>query len=372
MKEQFRNIKLDGAINMNIADKGEPKMYWKAQKRDIINSIIEVCNEYRRGGYVLTLRQLYYQLVGKDLIPNKDKVYKKLSSLKDEVVYSGMVDWDVFEDRGRVPSTPYYENSIADALSYTADGYRLNRQKNQKNHVEVWTEKDAISSILKGVTSDYGITLVVNKGYTSSTAIYGAYKRFFRKIAKGEKVTILYFGDHDPSGLDMIRDIRDRLMFMFVDGERKEELEKKIDSWAMEIDEEDGEETYTDICWSYHNDSNCKRMYSDGEEGFCYERAYFNHHFQIIPIGLTMEQIEQYNPPPNPAKVKDPRAKAYVDKFGAVSWEVDALKPSVMEDIVQSQIELAIDMDVYNDVIADEEQDREKIAEIVKSLNDES
>ena len=122
MKEQFRNIKLDGAINMNIADKGEPKMYWKAQKRDIINSIIEVCNEYRRGGYVLTLRQLYYQLVGKDLIPNKDKVYKKLSSLKDEVVYSGMVDWDVFEDRGRVPSTPYYENSIADALSYTADG----------------------------------------------------------------------------------------------------------------------------------------------------------------------------------------------------------------------------------------------------------
>ena len=135
-------------------------------------TIISICKDYKEQGYTLTLRQLYYQLVAKDAIPNHDKVYKKLSSLKDDTVFGGLVDWNTFEDRGRVPIIAAYDESVASALRFAARTYRLNRQLHQPIHIEVWTEKDAISSILRRVTDPLGIRLVVNKGYSSSTAMY--------------------------------------------------------------------------------------------------------------------------------------------------------------------------------------------------------
>src|SRR3990167_191893 len=211
MIEKFRNPSLDGKIRIKLSDS---KGFWEADKNNVLNAIKVICRDYQSQGYSLTLRQLYYQLVSKDYIPNHDKVYQKLSHLKDECVYGGLVDWSVFEDRGRLPNVLYSEDGISEALLRTVDYYRLERQKGQKIHVEVWTEKDAISSILKRITNKMGITLVVNKGYTSSTSIYGSYERFSEKINEGCKVVILYFGDHDPSGLDMIRDINDRLLYM--------------------------------------------------------------------------------------------------------------------------------------------------------------
>ena len=130
------------------------------------------------------------------------------------------MDWSAFEDRGRVPVEAYYEESVASALKSTMDYYKLDRQLNQKTLIEVWNEKDDISGILKKVTLPYSIPLVINKGYNSSTAMYNAYSRFSDAIQNGRRVCILYFGDHDPSGLDMVRDIRERLMFMFCNGER--------------------------------------------------------------------------------------------------------------------------------------------------------
>lgn len=383
MKERFKGINLNGSIRIKLSD---TKGYWEADKRGIMLSIVDVCEEYLENGYTLTLRQLYYQLVSKDLIPNHDKVYKKLSSLKDELVYAGIVDWSVFEDRGRVASTPYHENSVSDALEYTAKTYRIDRQKNQGVKVEVWTEKDAISGILKRVTNPFGVTMSVNKGYTSSTAIYSAYRRFKEEIGEGRKVVILYFGDHDPSGLDMVRDIRERLMFMFVNGELGEDgdafkvdwnddpvyFDEIITQWSgdMTDENEDEWEGYSDECSKYTRDEDCHTAYSDdpNESYFDVRKAFFKHHFQIQQIGLTMEQIREFNPPPNPAKITDPRAKEYVSKFGQVSWEVDALRPKVMEQIVKDAIEREIDMDIYNAVLMEEQRDRTLIKSLVKDL----
>lgn len=378
MKERFKGVNLDGSIRIKLSDE---KGYWQTDKRRIMSAIVDVCEEYLENGYTLTLRQLYYQLVSKDFIPNHDKVYKKLSSLKDELVYAGVVDWSVFEDRGRVASTPYYEESVSQALDYTARTYRVDRQKNQGVKAEVWTEKDAISGILKRVTVPFGITLVVNKGYTSSTAIYSAYRRFKNEIGEGKKVVILYFGDHDPSGLDMVRDIRERLMFMFVNGQLDETgdafevdwnddpvyFEEIIDNWAMNDDETD----YTHECDNYYHDEDCMSVHEDdGNEFFDIRKAFFKHHFQIQQIGLTMEQIKEYNPPPNPAKITDPRAKEYVSRFGQVSWEVDALRPKVMEQIVKDAIEREIDMDIYNNVLKEEQRDRTLIKSLVKNIDE--
>lgn len=173
MKEKFKNIKWAGKIRTNLKELGKK---WEAEKEDVLNSIIAVCEEYDNNGDKLTLRQLYYQLVSKDAVPNHDKVYKKISTLKDELVYGGAADWSIFEDRGRVPFMSHYDNSIEQTLNSAANWFRLNKQLNQKSVIEVWTEKDAISAILKSVAGKYNVRLVVNKGYNSTTAIYQAYE----------------------------------------------------------------------------------------------------------------------------------------------------------------------------------------------------
>jgi hypothetical protein len=276
----------------------------------VVSQIQEIVEAYANQGYRLTLRQLHYQFVGRNWIVNHTTAYKKLGTILSDCRYAGLVDWDSIEDRGRRPILPYFVSGIPQALTDTIDQYRLDRQEGQDTHVELWTEKDALSGILGRPASKYHIRLCVNKGYTSDSAIYSAYERFSDLINNGKRVVILYFGDHDPSGLDMIRDIRERLELMFENGERTSE--------------------------------------ADGM-------------FEVIQIGLTMQQIKQYKLPPNPAKITDSRAAAYIKKHGAMSWEVDALDPKVLVSIVEERILENIDIDYYNEQLHKEQVDIKKL-----------
>lgn len=269
------------------------------EQLEVINSIIK---EYAKEGYRLTLRQLYYQLVSRDIIANQLKEYSKLSGLLVKGRMAGIVDWDAIEDRIRVPYIPYSVDGIEDAIKDTIDQYRLDRQENQEVYIEMWVEKDALSGVLKRITSHYHIKLMVNRGYSSCTAMHDAYKRFKNQEEMGKKVFLLYLGDHDPSGLDMDRDIKQRLEEFGVDVEVKR-------------------------------------------------------------IGLTSEQIKKYNPPTNPAKFKDPRAKDYIERFGKSSWEVDALNPKILHELVKKNVEELINMDKFEEKIEQESRDKEKLEE---------
>lgn len=264
---------------------------------DEINSIID---EYASDGYVLTLRQLYYQLVSRDIIPNKTSEYSKLSTILVKGRMAGVVDWDAIEDRIRVPYLPYSCDDVPDAMNDLINQYRLNRQEGQETYIELWVEKDALSGVLKRVTREYHIRLMVNRGYSSCTAIHDAYERFDSVGYPCSRKVILYLGDHDPSGLDMIRDIQERL-----------------DEFGADV--------------------------------------------EVIPIGLTMKQIEKYNPPPNPAKITDPRAKSYIQEYGGVSWEVDALNPKTLNTLVKKNIEKLIDINLFNEQLEQEERDKEEL-----------
>lgn len=204
----------------------------------IINQIIE---EYAKEGYRMTLRQLYYQLVTKNIIRNIEKEYAKLSDLLVKGRMCGIVDWTAIEDRIRRPFLPYWVDDIPDAINDTISQYRLNRQEGQEVYIEIWIEKDALSGVLRPITSHYHINLMVNRGYSSCTAMYDAFKRLKAAEDSGKETVILYLGDHDPSGLDMVRDVTDRL-------------------------EEFG------VNPSVHH------------------------------VAITKAQIQKYNPPPNPAK----------------------------------------------------------------------
>lgn len=355
MREAFRK-------NLHLSFKNKNRL-------DIINRIIE---EYRREGYVLTLRQLYYQLVSRDIIPNKQSEYAKLSTLLTKGRMAGVVDWGAIEDRNRRPYIPYWVNGINGAIQDTINQYRLNRQKDQKYYIELWVEKDALSGVLKKITEHYHIKLIVNKGYSSTSAMYDAYERVRDNLLEGKRVVILYLGDHDPSGLDMIRDINDRTKTFIGNSEEIKELWDNMYPQDEEIMQELREGYYweDEEYFSYEFENSNGEIDKDMDFAKCYAHKFYDDKVEVRPIGLTMEQIRQFAPPPNPAKVKDPRAKWYVKKFGQVSWEVDALNPETLHKLVRENVEGLIDIDKFNEKIKQEERDKQKIKKLTENVED--
>ena len=291
---------------------------WKPRSHNnkiLLQKSVEVINEYEAQGYRLTLRQLYYQLVSRDVIPNEDNWYKQLGEVVSNGRLAGFIDWDSIVDRNRNPVMPQQWDSPAEILQAAAEGFRLDRWKGQRYHVEVWCEKDALSGVIEPVCRRYHVRFLANRGYSSSTAMYDAAQRFQDAALRGKYPVVLYLGDHDPSGIDMSRDVQDRLDLL---------------TYQMGLD-------------SYR-------------------------------LALNYQQVTDYSPPPNPTKLKDSRAKDYVSQYGMESWELDALEPQVLDGLISSAIEQFLDMDEWEQVVAEEEAGRQTIrdaAEAIQEVDDE-
>lgn len=317
-----------------------------------INMIIA---EYQKLGLRLTLRQLYYQLVSRDIIPNKLPEYAKLSKILTEGRMSGIVDWAAIEDRLRSAEKPSSWDDPKDIMDTVIEAYAKPRLNGQTNYIEVWVEKDALSGVLSEVTRPYHVPIQVNRGYSSVTAIYDSYKRFRLALEAGQHITILYLGDFDPSGVDMIRDVYDRPLEMLL--AKAEDIMSDVynDTPAVEINDlidEWGHDIRTE-----HEDGNFDPF-----------KALVLDRFKVVSIALTKDQIDQYNPPPNPAKMTDPRAADFVAKHGYESWEVDALRPEVLNTLLTDAIEDLLDLDKYAEILKEEKKDKAKLTTLKNSL----
>lgn len=295
-----------------------------------------ICAEYQAQGLQLTLRQLYYQFVARDLLPNKQSEYKRLGDTLNDARMSGRMDWDFLVDRTRnLESLPHWA-SPAEIIRQVSRQYRTDRWAEQGQRVEVWIEKDAGIGVIEGVCQANDVPYFSCRGYTSVSEIHSAAQRL-RGYMQDEHaaVTILHIGDHDPSGLDMSRDIRDRLeRFIYVDWAREAmgELiaDEYDDAWPSV------EEHLLD--WINHDSGN-------GRDG-----AWRTSALSVRRIALNYNQVEQYNPPPNPAKSTDARFQKYVRETGLrESWELDALDPSVLAALIQAHIDDLRDDDVWDE-----------------------
>ena len=175
-----------------------------AKNREKLDNINDIITQYHKQGYVLTLRQLYYQLVSMDFISNKASEYRKLGILVTKGRMAGLIDWDAIEDRLRRPWRPWWTTSVTSAMDTIIGQYRLDRQDGQPSLIEVWCEKDALSGVLRKIISEFHVHLVINRGYSSTTAMHDAFERVNAALVTGRNAHIFYLGDHDPSGLDMI------------------------------------------------------------------------------------------------------------------------------------------------------------------------
>lgn len=288
-----------------------------AERKEAMATANAICEQYAEQGLVLTLRQLYYQHVARGLVANKQREYDRLGDLCKDARMNGLMDWDFLIDRTRNLTSWKTYKGPEEAMKELAEKYHRDMWAPQHQRIEVWVEKDAAIGVVEGVCSANSVPYFSCRGYTSVSEIHSAAQRLRWHIEAGNQVTILHIGDHDPSGLDMTRDIEDRLrMFMSRDWAG---IHLGMGSWTRGAIRESMQMNMTD-----------KR-----------DEPFTGQPFVVKRIALTIEQVEQYGPPPNPAKQTDARYARYVEETGLdESWELDALEPTVMQDLITSEVDL--------------------------------
>lgn len=261
----------------------------------LINSILD---EYRAAGYDLSLRQLYYQLVSRNVVPNTERSYKNVGNIVSDARLSGLIDWEIIKDRGRECIENSHWDSPAEIVRSAALAFRIDRWEDQRCYVEVMVEKQALEGVLIPICRELDIPFTANKGYSSSTAMYEASKRYLKRAEQDKELYVLYLGDHDPSGIDMTRDVLDR-----------------IDLFVK-----------TSLGRLRNEDSG----------------------IEVKRLALNMDQVQEFRPPNNPAKITDSRAADYIRRFGQSSWELDAIEPARLASIVRDAVLPLIDQKAWN------------------------
>lgn len=266
---------------------------------DLINLVNEVIDDYKAQGYELTLRQVYYQLVARGYIPNNERSYKNIGNLINDGRLAGLIDWYAITDRTRNLRGNSHWDTPADVIASAKYSYLLDKWEGQPNYVEVWVEKDALVDVVGQACRPLDVPYFSCRGYTSQSEMWAAARRFLRQRDREQRI-IIHLGDHDPSGIDMTRDIQDRLEMFGAD-------------------------------------------------------------VIVKRVALTMNQIDHYNPPPNPAKITDSRCGRYIAQYGHESWELDALEPKVITTLINQEVTMYRDDTLYRMICGKESREKEEL-----------
>lgn len=277
----------------------------------LIDKANAIIHEYMNKGYMLTLRMLYYQMVSRDIIPNNQKAYKCLGSLISDARRAGLVDWNALEDRTRNLKSWRTFDSPKQLIEAYAETFNIDMWEDQDYYVEVWVEKDAMLSVIERACSPRMLPHFSCRGYVSDSEIWNRAQIMRQAWAggSGRQPVVIHLGDHDPSGVDMTRDVTERL-----------------------------------------------RM--------------FSHKTPIIVnrVALTMDQINEFNPPPNPAKVTDSRFEAYNDEYGDESWELDALNPEYIGLLIEESVVDLIDEEKWDKAVKLRDAGRAKLLDAANRM----
>jgi hypothetical protein len=283
---------------------------WKPHSATL--SVVEQANtiigEYQAQGFLLTLRQLFYQFVARGLLENLFVQYKRLGGIIRHARDAGLIDWDAIEDRTRRVNTHAFWNSPSHIISDDAEVYREDLWKGQRYRPEVWIEKDALIGVIEGVCTELRVPYFAHRGNNSQTLQYQAGRRFANYLDQGLIPSVLHLADHDPNGIDMTRDNIERLAL--------------------------------------------------------YARA----EIEVRRIALNMEQVRRFSPPPSFVKEGDTRTTGYRERFGTEEcWELDALSPTVIADLIRSEIESLIDHRAWRVALSSEQQGSKLLAGVAKN-----
>jgi hypothetical protein len=275
----------------------------------IVELVNKILSQYTMP---LTLRQVFYRLVADYNYPNTKSAYTQLSKQLVEARERGDIDETRIEDRSREflggdqgfdgleEFLDYQINEFLSSPKY----YCRKMWTEQPKFVVVWVEKDALSKIISSVAERYNVITAPSRGYASYTYI----KQVIEMFPIDKEIVILHFADHDPSGLDMTRDLQERF-----------------------------------------ND-------------------YYSGDVKVERVALTYSQVQKYHLSPNPTKTADPRATEYISRFGNQCWELDALDPNELQKLVLESIKRHIDAEKWNKTLEEERQERQELEKIFSEI----
>ncbi|USN15739.1 hypothetical protein BABAJAGA_00990 [Brevundimonas phage vB_BgoS-BabaJaga] len=264
-----------------------------AKSLKLIEKANEIIADFQSQGYTLTLRQLYYQFITINYFSNSEQSYNRLGETISNARLAGLVSWDAIEDKTRFVRGKDHWNGEEGHFDFMRDSkkwFNIDMWENQPNYVEVWIEKDALLGVIERPCWELDVPYMSCRGYMSQSEEWAAANRFSEAADSGRNPVLIYLGDHDPSGIDMSRDHNDRLT-MF------------LEHLGVDVD--------------------------------------------VRRVALNLDQVQKYKPPENPTKPKDSRSPDYVRKFGRKCWELDALKPSVLDQLVRDRVDDLRDMDLW-------------------------
>lgn len=272
---------------------------FKPKTLQLIRQVQTIIDEYSMP---LTLRQIYYRLVAGQIIENKISEYKRLASVLSNARKSRHIDFDDITDRTRTPIKRSSWIDLKDFMETVKIAYQKSKWTSQNKWIEVWVEKDALSGVFEPITNKYDVYLVVGRGYQSLSALNEASQRF----PKDKPIYILYFGDFDPTGLDIPRSIEENLITHF--GIKNLELEK---------------------------------------------------------VSLTLEDIKEHNLPPAPTKISDTRSPKFIKEYGDMAVELDALPPDVLQKKIEDNIKEHLDFEQFEKDLETEAKEIKKFNKLI-------
>lgn len=286
--------------------------------------------EYESDGLILTLRQLYYLFVARDLFPddckfirvnnrwkrdpkgtkNAEPNYDNLGKTLSLARIAGLVSWDAMEDRTRFVRQNSHWDDPSHIINECAGQFQIDKWQDQANYVEVWIEKDALVGLIDRICGELDVAYFSCRGYTSQSEQWRAGMRLRRANEAGKHVVVLHLGDHDPSGIDMTRDNAERLS-----------------------------------------------MFAGTE-------------VEVQRIALNMDQVREFNPPPNPTKLSDCRAQGYIDRFGEECWELDALNPRYVRDLISKHVKKLRKEKLWKAQVEQEKEYKAQLEQISEGYDD--
>jgi hypothetical protein len=274
---------------------------FNADSEELLAQVQAVLDEY--AGYKMTLRQVYYQLVTANIIPNNFRSYKNLGNLISNARLAGRLDWNAVEDQVRTLETHSAWTSPRDILESAAYGYAENPWLTQTNRPLFRVEKGAVISVIKPACDRWRVPWMAARGYSSQSEMYDTGKMLARQIAQGLRPIIIYAGDYDPSGQDMTRDTTERLS-----------------------------------------------MFAEDQ-------------IEVRRIALNRDQITELGLPPQPAKIAtDSRGRGFQALHGDESFELDALKPPYFDKLISDAFEACIDdRAAWDEAIAEEQRHKDAL-----------
>jgi hypothetical protein len=297
----------------------------RGKRSELAAQCLEICREYAAQGLKMTARQVYYALVAKGLLENGQNFYRKVIAATSQARLNGTFPIDMLEDRGRTVNSivgrgqfdiDWAHESLGESIKRAPLEY-LYTQKwfGQPNLVSTWVEKEALAGVFEEPCRSTGAGLFACKGYPSLSALWQWCTQIddiltLSSFADGQlaleqgdgdhyqEIHVLYFGDHDPDGLEIPRVAEEQLKTIIsVHGHRLRNTPPPI---------------------KFHR------------------------------IALTLAQIQQHNPPPFPAKQTSSRYDKYVAETGLDdAWELDALPPNELQRLIRQEVGSLWDQDIH-------------------------